>query len=99
MFDEHASFARGFAAAETIRNYEGTRKACEAGWRFLAYFFVAGDTKNAGSVFEQALPGPRRVKAMDGFHKKVSRHKGENEYQMMFKPESKLSTLDWYFSI
>ena len=39
---------------------------------FLAYFFGAVATKNAGSVFEQASLA-RRVKARDGFHKEVRR--------------------------
>jgi len=40
--------------------------------RFLAYFFAAVGTKNAGA-FLNMLCIARRVKARDGFHREVRR--------------------------
>ena len=48
------------------------------GRRFLAYFFGAVVTKNAGSVFEHARMA-RRVKARDGFHKELGRQQAKLE--------------------
>ena len=56
---------REFRSATKIGTEEGTFilffkiKAWMSGRRFLAYFFGAVDTKNAGSVFEHALHGPK----------------------------------------
>jgi len=51
------------AAAVFIASDDGTLMLFMRAWmperRFLAYFFGAVATKNAGSVFEHALHGPK----------------------------------------
>lgn len=73
MFEQIRLRICEFRSARSDQCDEGSRRHEVLGRHSFGDFSVAEDTRNAGSVFEQALPGPRGVKAMDGFHNKVTR--------------------------